>query len=199
MNLEETIKIDIKKSMISRNPFRTTLLRTIIGEFNRIGKNIDGNKCISIIKKMKENAEFVNNTQEIDILNEYLPTILSEEETISIVNEIFKDNEFTMKDMGTIMKTLKTKYGQSMNMKTASITVKKLTIMEQKRFGLVEQINEKSITCKLIENDSYEISEIPYDQIPLTKGLIRINDIFHWTIDKNDSNIIFIEKFITNY
>lgn len=74
MRLQDKIMLDIKKSMIGKHHERTTLLRTIIGEINRDkDKNISDDKVIAIIKKMKENAELVNNKEEIDILNEYLP------------------------------------------------------------------------------------------------------------------------------
>ena len=66
------------------------------------------------------------NTEEINILDEYLPTILSKEETNRIVEDLFKENLYTMKDMGIIMKILRSKYGQSMDMKTASKIVQKI-------------------------------------------------------------------------
>jgi len=127
MNLKNQIKIDIKKSMLGGNKFRTTLLKTIIGEIDRDrDKNISDEKVISIIKKMKENAELVDNTEEINILNEYLPKVLSEEETTSIVNDMFKENTYTAKDMGSFMKTIKIKYGQSIDMKIVSIIFRRL-------------------------------------------------------------------------
>ena len=54
---------------------------------------------------MKSNAEMMDNANEIEILSEYLPSVMSDTET---------------------MKTLKDKYGQNIDMKIASITVKKL-------------------------------------------------------------------------
>lgn len=128
MNIEQKIKIDLKKSMIGQHKKRTSLLRTILGEFNRIGKDISDEKCLSIIKKMKENAEIMGNVEEIPILSEYLPKTLSQEETVKIVENIIKDGDYTIKDMGSIMKTLKSEYGASMDMKTASMTVKKVLI-----------------------------------------------------------------------
>jgi len=127
MNLENKIKMDIKKSMLGGHKSRTTLLRTVVGEIDRDkDKNISDDKVISIIKKMKENAELVNNKEEIDILNEYLPNILSEEETSTIVNDMFKENMYTDKDMGSFMKAIKIKYGQSIDMKIVSTKFKEL-------------------------------------------------------------------------
>lgn len=126
MKLEEKIRLDIKKSMISKNTERTMLLRTIMGEFNRLGKDIPDEKAIAIMKKMKENAEQLGNTYEVDVLSEFLPNILSEEETINIVKTLLSENNYTMRDMGSIMKTLKSEYGQSMDMKIASVTIKNI-------------------------------------------------------------------------
>lgn len=127
MNLENKIKLDIRKSMMGGHKSRTTLLRTVVGEIDRNkDKNLSDDKVISIIKKMKENAELVNNTEEIDILNEYLPKILSEAETNEIVNDMFKENIYTDKDMGPFMKAIKIKYGQSIDMKIVSTKFKEL-------------------------------------------------------------------------
>ena len=124
MKIEEQIKIDVKKSMFGRNTDRTTLLRTILGEFNRIGKDIPDEKALSIMKKMKTNSEAQSNQFEIEILSEYLPTVLTETETISIVKEMFKTTKYTVKDMGLFMKEIKSKYGSSIDMKLVSITFK---------------------------------------------------------------------------
>ncbi len=124
MKLEDKIKLDIKKSMIDRNSERTTLLRTIIGEFNRIEKNIPDEKAISIMKKMKENAESMNNDNEVEILSEYLPEILTIEKTIKIVKDMFSESSYTQRDMGTFMKEIKSKYGSTIDMKLVSVTFK---------------------------------------------------------------------------
>jgi len=126
MRIEEQIKIDIKKSMIGRNTERTNLLRTIIGEINRNkDKNISDEKVISIIKKMKENAISMNNQIEIDILSEYLPKMLSEKDTIDIVRNKFNNKSYTIKDMGSFMKEIKSEYGSTIDMKLVSNLFKK--------------------------------------------------------------------------
>ena len=126
MKIEEKIKLDIRKSMIGKNTKRTILLRTVLGEFNRISKHIANEKALSIMKKMKENAIQLNDVFEIEVLSEYLPEVLSEKETIEIVKNLVKGNSYTIKDMGNIMKKLKVKYSSTMDMKIASITVKQL-------------------------------------------------------------------------
>jgi len=81
-------------------------------------------KAISIIKKMKENAKSMNNTNEVEILSEYLPEVLSTEETIKIVEDMCVENSYTQKDMGTFMKEIKSIYGSTIDMKLVSITFK---------------------------------------------------------------------------
>jgi uncharacterized protein YqeY len=124
MKIEAQITADIKKSMISRNPKRTTLLRTIIGEFNRIGKDISDEKALSIMKKMKNNAITLNDKIEIEILSEYLPESLTDEETIKIIEDMYKENSYAQRDMGTFMKEIKANYGATVNMKLVSSTFK---------------------------------------------------------------------------
>jgi len=126
MKLEGRIKLDMKKSMMGKNTKRTTLLRTIIGEFDRFGKDIPDEKAISIMKKMKENAESINDEFEVKILSEYLPEVLTENKTIKIVEDMFVENSYTQRDMGTFMKEIKSKYGSTIDMKLVSITFKKL-------------------------------------------------------------------------
>jgi uncharacterized protein YqeY len=120
MKIEEQIKIDVKKSMFGRNTDRTTLLRTILGEFNRIGKDIPDEKALSIMKKMKANAEAQSNQFEIEILSEYLPKLLSKNETIFEIEKMLKTTTYTVKDIGLFMKEVKSKFGQSINMKNVS-------------------------------------------------------------------------------
>jgi uncharacterized protein YqeY len=122
--IQERIKKDLKESMISKQILKKDLLRTVIGEFNRIGKDITDDKCISIIKKMKENAKELNNQEEIEILSVYLPEILNEEQIKDSVNSIMEGKNYTNKDIGLIMKTLKENHGQKIDMKIASKFVK---------------------------------------------------------------------------
>jgi uncharacterized protein YqeY len=126
MKLEQRIKTDIKKSMIGQNSSRTTLLRTVLGEFNRESKSITDERAVSIIKKMKQNAVDIGDSDEIKILSEYLPTMLTDTEISEHVNSVITSNSYSIKDMGLVMKELKTKYGQTMDMKVASQLVRTL-------------------------------------------------------------------------
>jgi uncharacterized protein YqeY len=126
MKIEQKIKTDIKKSMIGQNRPRTTLLRTILGEFNRESKDISDERAIAIMKKMKQNAWDVGDVDEISVLSEYLPTMLTDTEIAEHVNSVLSSNSYSIKDMVLVMKELKTKYGQTMDMKVASQLVRTL-------------------------------------------------------------------------
>ncbi len=126
MRIEEKIKLDIKESMINRNKERLSLLRTVIGEFDRHGKNIPDEGAIIIMKKMKDNADDLNDEYESKILSEYLPKILTSESIIKIVEDMFSKKTYTQREMGIFMKEIKTKYGSTIDMKLVSSTFKNL-------------------------------------------------------------------------
>jgi len=127
MKLRETIKSDIKKAMIGRNKVRTSLLRTLIGEIDRdMERRVSDEFVISIIKKMIKNAKIMGNEDEIEILSEYTPSVLTKDEILDIVKEMVKNETYTPKDMGSFMKAIKIKYGQSMDMKIASTEFRNL-------------------------------------------------------------------------
>lgn len=124
MNIQEKIRKDLKEAILKSDNNKKDLLRTVIGEFNRIDKNIDNEKALSIIKKMKYNADLINNDIESNILSEYLPKMASDEEIKVYIDKIFIENDYTMKDMGKIMKQIKNEFGSLADMKIASFLVK---------------------------------------------------------------------------
>lgn len=127
MTLQEKIKSDLKQSMINKDFEKRDLLRVLIGELNRIDKNITDDNVIKIINKMVKNAEFMNNDKEIKILSEYLPQMLGEKQLEILIKGIINKNGYsTMKDMGKIMSELKQKYGSTYDGKMASLIIKKL-------------------------------------------------------------------------
>jgi uncharacterized protein YqeY len=131
MKLTEKIKIDIVKSMKSKDKDRTLFLKTIKSEFDYTGegKDIDDVVAIKCLKKLLKSATEMNNDFEIEILNEYLPKTARKEDVEKEIESLIKENNFSsMKDMGTIMGYLKSKFGESLDGKVASSLVKnKLT------------------------------------------------------------------------
>jgi uncharacterized protein YqeY len=126
MNIQEKINVDLKNSILNKNDNEKSLLRVIIGEFNRIGKDCSDEQCIKILKKMMENAKLLNNQIEIDILVKYLPKELNSDELEILIHQIISNNSITsIKEMGKVMAELK-KSGNIYDGKIASDIIKKL-------------------------------------------------------------------------
>lgn len=126
MTLLEKIISDLRKSISEENTETKSLLRVIIGEADRQGKNIGDQEMISIIKKMIDNAAAVNNENEIKILERYLPKQLSEVELKNIIINLISANSYTIKDMGNIMGYLKKEFTGQYDGKIASDITKKI-------------------------------------------------------------------------
>ncbi len=130
MLLQDQIHSDLKRAMIEKNEPVKSLLRVIIGEFNREeSKNLQDEKVISIIKKMVESCKLTNNTNEVVILERYLPIQLNESQLSVVISSIITVNGYTIKDMGKIMSILKDKYAGQYDGKLASSLVKSLLMV----------------------------------------------------------------------
>lgn len=133
MRIEERIQADLKTAMKERNDNVKSLLRVIIGEFNRIDtrgrtdKEIYDTEAIGILKKMKENAIMVNRLDEVEILEKYLPKMVSEIELGGTIAHIMTEKAITsVSGMGIVMAELKAKYGATYDGKVASQLIKEL-------------------------------------------------------------------------
>lgn len=121
MKISEKINDELKKSLLNKNKEKTIFLRTIKGELDRIGRKVEDDKVISVLKGMLDNAQQLNNKFEIDILNSLLPKMLSNEEIKKEIDKIIEENNFsTMKDLGSLMKIMKEKHGSKFDGKIAS-------------------------------------------------------------------------------
>lgn len=108
MTVQEQIKMDMVNAMKSKDAMKTSLLRVVISEFNRIGKVVSDEIAIKEIRRLCENAKIMKNDYEIEVLETYLPTMLTEDEIKLVVSEIVNINGFSsMKDMGKVMGELK--------------------------------------------------------------------------------------------
>lgn len=131
--MREKINEEIKNSLRSGDKIRLNLFRVIKGEMGRLE---DGNTELSdksitqLLQKFKKNLESVNDEkskQEIKIIEEYLPTQLSEEEIEKEIQSIIITNNYsTMKDMGKIMGDFNKRYGGQADNKIVSTIVKKI-------------------------------------------------------------------------
>ena len=127
--IQEKIKSDLKQAMLSKNSEVKDLLRVVIGEFNREGKEVDDAKATSIIKKMVQNAKDQENFREVNILEEYLPKQMDDVELENVCKEyILSLGDTSMKDMGKVMGYLKDNYSGQYDGKSASSIVRNLLV-----------------------------------------------------------------------
>lgn len=123
--LQEKIEADLKTAIKNQSEEKS-LLRVIIGEFNRFGKTLSDDEATKIIKKMKENAIEMHNQSEIDILDRYLPRMLSSEDLSIVIENLITENGIVdIKGMGIIMGKLKQKYPNQYDGKLASDIIRK--------------------------------------------------------------------------
>ena len=150
MSLKQTIENEYKNALKSKDKNKISTYRLILSSIkdldivNRSGPNkkeTDDEDIKKLLKKMvKQRAESIdiykNNNRtdlleveqnEYDILTSFLPKQLSEEETKKICQETIKSlGASSMKDMGKIMGTLKSKHADSLDFSKVSIILKEL-------------------------------------------------------------------------
>ena len=136
------IKNDMLEAKKSGDKLKGNLLSTLYGEAVRVGKD-NGNRestdgeVIKVIQKFvngleetieakkKIGREFENEKRELEILEGYLPEMLTEEKLSEIIDGyISKLEEKSMKAMGGIMKKLKEEHEGLYDGKLASQIVK---------------------------------------------------------------------------
>lgn len=112
MSLQKQIREDMVNAMKTKDTETISLLRVVAGEFGREMNNgieLQDDQVTAILKRMKKNAIIMGNLNEIEILNKYLPTILSETQTKTIVGGIIQKNGYSeMRNIDKVMSTLKT-------------------------------------------------------------------------------------------
>ena len=85
------------------------------------------NESCEVYKKAGRNELLQSEIREIEVINNFLPKQLSEEETKKICQETIKSvNATSMKDMGKIMGVLKTKHADNLDFSKVSIILKGL-------------------------------------------------------------------------
>ena len=125
MSIQERVKEALKRAMKSVDKDAKNILRVIIGEFNRVGKEVDDKAAIAILKKMKQNAQEQDNKIEVTIIEQFLPSQLSTDDLTTIIKETIHENGFEgMKDMGKVMGLLQKEFGGQYDGKIASTIVK---------------------------------------------------------------------------
>ena len=150
MSLRDNIETDYKNALKSKDKNKISTYRLILSGIkdldinNRSGtekKETDDNDVKKLLKKMiKQRFESIEvytknsrndlleiEQKEVDVLSEYLPKQLGEEETNKICSEIIeKTGASSIKDMGKVMGELKKNYADSIDFSKAGKVLKEL-------------------------------------------------------------------------
>ena len=150
MSLREKIETEYKSAVKSKDKSKISTYRLILSGIkdldikNRSGidkKDTDDSDISKLLKKMiKQRSESIeiykkNNRddllkieqQEVEILSNYLPKQLSEDETLKLCNDVIvKLGAKDIKDMGKIMGELKKNYSDSIDFAIAGKVLKNI-------------------------------------------------------------------------
>ena len=148
MSLKDKIETDYKNALKSKDKGKISTFRLILSSIkdldisNRSGpnkKDTDDEDIKKLLKKMiKQRSESIevykkNNRQdlfeveerEVQIISEYLPKQLTEEETTKVCKEIVeKIGAKSIKDMGKVMGELKKNYSDTIDFSKAGLIIK---------------------------------------------------------------------------
>ena len=149
MSLKKQIEEKLNKALKEKDKNIYPTLRLVISAIkdaeiaNRTKeqKNISDSDITAILKKMikQRNESCVvyksagrielldTETKEIEVINNFLPKQLSDQETKNICEEVVKSvDATTMKDMGKVMGALKAKHSDTLDFSKVSPIIKKL-------------------------------------------------------------------------
>lgn len=144
MSLQERINEDLKVYMKSKDTFKLVVVRMVKGavqleKINLKREELSDDEIIKLISKqikMRKDsiAEFTKagrldlvqqNEKEIDVLKEYMPEEMSEEEVINIINEaISSTGASNIKEMGKVMREVTPKVSGRFDMGRVSSIIK---------------------------------------------------------------------------
>lgn len=144
MSLQERINEDLKVYMKSKDTFKLGVVRMVKGavqleKINLKREELSDDEIIKLISKqikMRKDsiAEFTKagrddlvqqNEKEIDVLKEYMPEEMSEEEVINIINEaISSTGASKIKEMGKVMREVTPKVSGRFDMGRVSSIIK---------------------------------------------------------------------------
>ena len=150
MSLRDKIETDYKNALKSKDKNKISTYRLILSGIkdldisNRSGsdkKETDENDVKKLLKKMiKQRSESIEvykksnrndlleiEQGEVNILSDYLPKQLGEEETKTICSEIIeKTGASSIKDMGKVMGELKKNHSDSIDFSKAGVIIKEM-------------------------------------------------------------------------
>ena len=142
------IRDEYKKAMLNKNEDRKRVLGNLIAqmknkeiELRAKNKELSEEDIISLIQKIiKQNTEanemfakggrndlIEQNNIEINILQEFLPKQLTDEEINDIIKSTITDvNAVSIKDMGKVIGQIKSKYAGQVDMSVVSLKIKEI-------------------------------------------------------------------------
>jgi len=146
MKLQELIKKDLSEAMKAKDTKKLSLLRLVVSEFNRVGKELSDEEVTKELRRMVKDLnvnihallsyeqtdniikKIQKNQYEIDILEKYLPKMLGDNQIKIIISNIISDNNFSgMKDMGKVMSKLNSlENSKLIDNRKASVYVKEI-------------------------------------------------------------------------
>ena len=140
--LKEKLLEDLKESMKEKNTIRKNVVQMVRAAILQVEKDkhieVSDDKIVEIIakeaKKRKDSLEDFQKSgredlieqinKEIEILNEYLPKQLTQEELEQKIKEIIAEVGATsIKDIGVVMKTAKEKIGATADGKAINLSL----------------------------------------------------------------------------
>jgi len=125
----EKISSDFMTAYKEKNIERKDFLGVLKSEVMRDDKSPSDDSVVNTIKSMIKNAAKSNSlsTNELDILNTYLPSQIDESKLTEMVKEFISDNSLTEKsDMGKVMGHFKSKFNGQYDGKLLSTIVRNL-------------------------------------------------------------------------
>ena len=150
--LLDSIKKDLKIAMKAKETLKISTLRMITSSIKNIeinnrtsskdessNESLSDNEIIQLLTKMikqrKESAEIYKESDrvdlekkendEIEIIEQYMPSQINDDEIDKLINEIIDETgSSNIKDMGRVMTILKEKYSGQMDFGKASLIVK---------------------------------------------------------------------------
>ncbi len=121
---------DLKFAMKNGNTEERDYIKVVKAELQRISKTPTDEECLKVFKALKKSATENNLQSEINYLDGYLPTLMSEDEIITEVDKIIKSG---VVNFGKIMGTFNTVFRGKADNKLVSNIVKNKLRTEQKK------------------------------------------------------------------
>lgn len=127
MTTKEKLQEDLINAIKNKGKNTVTLLRTILGELDRVSKNPSDKEVDQVIRKMYINAVELDNKNEQEFLSMYLLPLMSEEEIDDKVGEIVTQNSYHgIENLGNVMKEFNRRYNNiPHNKKEVATTARK--------------------------------------------------------------------------